>query len=97
MNAMPVIGFVVLAILNILDAALTVVILDRGGRERNPPLAWLMTRLGIIPALALVKLLALTIVGAFLAELGMLLWAFVAVYAAVVVHNWRQLGRMPIL
>lgn len=55
-----------------------------------------MRRVGVLPALVAVNLVAmsLALVCAFLPPRELLVWAFVVVYAAVVLHNRRQLGRL---
>jgi hypothetical protein len=89
-------AFVIL--LQVVDIVTTLVILDRGGRELNPVLAWLFNRLGAVPVLVAIKT----------AFCGLLLWLYVtgvdglvyalgllgALYVAVIVNNLRVLRRI---
>lgn len=59
--------FIAHALLQGADAATTIAILGRGGREANPAMRWLMRKLGLIPALAAAKL---ALCGAALWALG---------------------------
>jgi len=46
-------------LLQIADSLTTVHILKQGGREANPALAWLFDKVGMIPSLVVMKLLAI--------------------------------------
>ena len=46
-------------LLQIADSLTTVHILKNGGREANPLLAWLFNKVGMIPSLVVMKLLAI--------------------------------------
>ena len=46
-------------LLQIADCLTTVHILKQGGREANPVLAWLFDKVGMIPSLVVMKLLAI--------------------------------------
>ena len=46
-------------LLQIADSLTTVHILKQGGREANPVLAWLFDKVGMIPSLVVMKLLAI--------------------------------------
>lgn len=83
--------FALFAVLQFLDYELTSGLLQRGGRELNPVVRWMMERFGQQQGLMLAKLAALG-VGAFLAYTGSA-WALAAlcvVYVGVVAWNWRQ-------
>jgi len=62
--------------LQVADAYLTLRILDRGGKELNKPVRWLMERIGTIPGLAVAK-------GAYIV---------VAIGCAFVVPVWIMCG-----
>lgn len=82
------IWLIICAALQVADSALTVLVINGGGRELNPIIRWLMDKLGMIPALAVTK--------AFL--IAYLAWASIpaltigacAVYAAVVAWNLKE-------
>ena len=48
--------FIALAALQAVDAATTLTVLARGGREANPAMRWLMRKLGLLPALVAAKM-----------------------------------------
>ncbi len=89
-----------LILLQLLDIYTTQRILSRGGRELNKPLAWLMGRLGILPALLVVKV---PVMAAMLwacwdvAEpWGLVGLAMCCVtYVGVVWHNFHQMQGGP--
>jgi hypothetical protein len=93
--------FALLVVLNIADAVLTVQVLGSGGRELNPIMTWVMKRFGVVPALILVKSVALAaFYVAFAVEWRG--WAYAhhltaalcGLYGLVVCNNWRQsVGR----
>lgn len=83
--------------LQLADIWTTLRAFDRNPRayEANPPLRWLMMRLGTVPALAVVKVAAIGIIAAIGLEhphdglaLGVV-GGFCAFYAWIVVRNWR--------
>jgi hypothetical protein len=87
--------FILFAALQVIDAYLTVRILSQGGRELNPMIAWFMSKLGVIPALVVLK-------GVGIAVVAGLVWSgneyadeflavFCALYAGVVAWNYQQL------
>jgi len=78
--------------LNVADVLLTLRIIKQGGRELNPLLAWLMTRIGLKPALIGSKTILLAIAAVVLRSPAVLTLLCLA-YAAVVWHNWRQLRQ----
>jgi Domain of unknown function (DUF5658) len=88
--------FVALCILQILDIASTVGVLANGGRELNPLARWLMMRLGVIPALVLLKSIFLyamwvyALPPEFEFELQIVILGF---YSAVVVSNIHQYNK----
>jgi hypothetical protein len=85
--------FLILVALQAADAYTTWRVLRAGGRELNPALRLLMDRIGIVPALAVVKLVAVLFVGLFLLEHVVILLALVGLYAWVVQNNWRQMRK----
>ncbi|MFC2969352.1 DUF5658 family protein [Acidimangrovimonas pyrenivorans] len=92
---MTTIDFLALAViaLQIGDMTSTLGALRRGGREVNPLLAWLMRRIGVVPALIAAKGLG-TALAVWLWLLGgeTELWLLAALYLWVVLHNMR-VGR----
>lgn len=46
-----------LLVLQLLDGYSTVVALRQGNKEKNPLLIWLMAKIGVIPALAITKII----------------------------------------
>lgn len=85
--------FLILVALQAADAYTTWRVLRGGGRELNPVLRVLMDRIGIVPALAVVKLVAVLFVGLFLLEHAVILLGLIAVYVLVVWNNWQQLRK----
>jgi hypothetical protein len=92
----------IIILLQVLDAATTLSILKLGGRELNPMLKWLMDRLGVVPALAVSKLVLVggVAVVAMLAEntpaLKVLLYLVAMIFAFVCANNiqvWKNLKR----
>ena len=88
--------FAALVLLNVADAVLTVRVLDGGGRELNPIMAKVMGWIGVVPALVVVKVVALA---AFYVGLGVQApdWVYAphvtavlcGFYGLVVCNNWR--------
>lgn len=88
--------FAALVLLNVADAVLTVRVLDGGGRELNPIMAKAMSWIGVVPALVVVKVVALA---AFYVGLGVQApdWVYTphvtaglcGFYGLVVCNNWR--------
>lgn len=84
-----------LIVLQVLDLVLTVKVLNQGGREMNPVIAWLILRVGPVLGIAAAKLPLLAI-GIWLVARPMawtphLLGLLCAVFAWVCWHNWRAL------
>lgn len=87
--------FLLLIVLNILDIHTTIKILDNGGKELNPVMAWLIDKLGIEPALVASKALFLAPVGYYLPSLPVwLMAALIAVYVYVVSNNFIVLKKL---
>lgn len=79
----------ILALLNALDAILTLRILDRGGRELNPLLAPLMARVGALPVLVVSKVVLILVI--YPIGYDPLTWGLCVGYAGLCVWNYRQL------
>ena len=89
---------ILFAVLQLVDVWTTLRAFDRNpaAYEGNPPLRWIMRRLGPLPALIAVKLAA----GAVVLWLGLsypldrvalaIVGALCAYYGAIVVNNWRK-------
>ena len=86
-------------LLQIADAALTIKVLGLGGREMNKALRWLMVKLGVTPALAVLKAIAIvsTAVAVYVADpfhiiITLLALDVIYVYVAVTnYNNWKNL------
>ena len=78
-------------LLQIADCLTTVHILKQGGREANPLLAWLFDKVGMIPSLVVMKLLAI----------GAVAWAWniyatlagIMIYICVIAWNSYQIWK----
>jgi hypothetical protein len=92
--------FILLFFLQIADARTTWMILALGGREENPMLAWLMRKIGIVPALALLKTVCTIPLAVIVRYAGdssavqLVLVAAVLLYLWVVAHNKAVLSKM---
>lgn len=82
-----------LAILLALDAVTTLLILKRGGTELNPVMAALIKAVGAIPAL-LVTHAGLIAAAYYFDASGLVLWAMLALFAALFVNNALVLMRL---
>lgn len=78
------------AALQLLDAALTVAVLRRGGRELNPVMRQAFDLVGVIPALLILKLGLIALVWWAVTDWRFLA-AFDAGYAALCIWNCHQL------
>lgn len=90
--------YLTLILLNLADAWTTAVIMKRG-TELNPGLNWLMSRIGVIPALAVSKTVILGAVGYVTFALSVSWW-YIALsflcgwYSMTVVMNVVQVRRI---
>lgn len=81
-------AFIALMVLQLLDVYTTARVLTQGGRERNPALAWLMSKIGPISAMLLTKALFMSLLWWQLgAAPASLLALFCGVYLVVVINN----------
>lgn len=92
--------YILLCVLNLADVYTTHRILGRGGSERNPLMAWLFARVGVLLGLLLAKV-------PLVAGLGVLVWlgglqgrywllllgAACAVYLYVLWNNLREMRK----
>lgn len=77
-----------IVLLNVLDVLTTMHVLSKGGREINPMVSWMIGKLGIVPALLVVKVFALGVLYSQLAVIPMyILLIIFAVYVAVLANN----------
>lgn len=88
--------FTAIALLQLIDIVTTVLALSKGAIEANKLVAWLMARIGRIPALAISKLalLALLLAAALYAPSVYLAWVMVLIvggYICVVINNVRHI------
>lgn len=77
-----------LALLIALDAVTTLLILKRGGTERNPVMAALIKAVGAVPALVVTHA-GLIAAAYYFDASGPVLWAMLALFAALGVNNLR--------
>lgn len=84
--------FILVVALQAADGFLTWRILRAGGRELNPLVKFFMDRLGFVPGLVVAKLVPVAVAIYVHGQLVPLL-VIAAVYAWVVLHNWRQLFK----
>lgn len=84
--------FLVFILLQIADFLTTVWILNRDGRELNPVINWVMNKLGIIPALLVVKSIAVFAV--WLVDLFWLTSFGVIAYSLVLGHNLYHCNKI---
>lgn len=84
--------------LQLADIASTVRALDKGARELNPVVRWIMARLGTVPGLIVIKgagcaaiIAGILFAHAYSPTIALIAMAiFCAAYAYVVLHNLRQ-------
>ncbi|HOL44529.1 MAG TPA: DUF5658 family protein [Methanothrix sp.] len=87
--------FVLVVLLQIMDVISTNRALSRGAKEANKIIACLMDKIGIIPALVLVKILflAILLIAALFLEASLLIPIYTLIiisYSLVVIHNIRS-------
>jgi len=86
---------VAIVLLGLADVVTTALVLDRGGKEANPLMRWLMDKLG--NGWMVVKLALHIFVAALVWEIPAFLYGgfvFVALYALIVGNNFRVLKKM---
>lgn len=86
----------VLLALQLADAITTVLFIQKGGYERNPFIAWVMERIGVIPALMAVKI-PLCAVLVWANKYPEVQWVFagaIALYVWVVWNNIKVIRRL---
>lgn len=81
---------ILLAALQVGDAATTRRVIDQGGREINPVMRWAFAKLGFWPAIA-IKSVFVVGLGSLLPLLPLV--GLCAFYAGLVAWNWRQIRR----
>lgn len=84
--------YALFAVLQVADLTTTVIAIKKGGGEGNKILASLMNKVGVLPALLVVKTLLVAIVYLVVAYVShpwaeALISAFIALYVWVVVNN----------
>ena len=84
-------AFIILALLNLVDIAITDWALHNGHQEANPLVRWLMGRIGNIPAMVLAK--APLLIGCYLISPHPAVWVAVVAYAGLMVWNLRVIGK----
>ena len=82
-----------LLVLSAIDAALTIAIIKRGGRELNPVLAKLMGKVGVEWALLIVKLAGVGVVWALGPIPTGAQYVLLAAYALVCLWNAKELRK----
>jgi hypothetical protein len=90
-------SILLMILLQTVDYASTVRILNRGGRELNPLLRWAMTQWGVHPALIMFKIIFLAAIYYFYTK-GQLtlgtIWAINCIYSVVAVNNLTVLRKL---
>ena len=82
--------FAALVVLQVLDMYTTVRAMRHGHTEANKYVAWLMDKIGVIPAMLLPKILVMGFFGFYLSEWPWFVLAgLVCFYVWVVQHNYR--------
>ena len=94
LNWEPYTWFALFVLVNVLDAMTTVKALELGGKELNPLMARMMGMVGVIPALAIMKVAMLYFTFTSLGIVILYLPLFVAVYIGVVVWNLYQIKEL---
>jgi len=94
-ETITIILFCVFAAMQIADVLTTIHALDGGCVEANKIVRWAMDKIGVIPALAVVKVLAVGVMGVavILSPIltGYALIALCALYAWVIINNIRAI------
>jgi len=86
--------FYVLVLLQILDLVSTVIALRNPKlQEANGPLAGLMRAIGTLPALLILKAVAMGLIYYYQADIGAGMIALCVLYAGVVANNIRLIKR----
>lgn len=83
-----------LIVVQIVDAITTIKILERGGKELNPAMAWLFEKMGVIEGLFVVKTVICSVFYIWMESIPA--WGFLAIIGltgAVVYHNILQLQK----
>jgi len=94
MNSNEILFFALVG-LNVLDVYTTMQILKQGGRELNPLMAWLMGKIGPLPAMLALKVPLLVAMGLMLTDVPpWMLLALLALYVFVVANNLRVIWRL---
>jgi hypothetical protein len=94
MHRLPIILFILATLLQIADATTTYLILSKGGKELWKPMAWVFSKIGILPGLIVMKLILVGFMTALLLYGGIftmpLLTIICVAYIGVVVFNLRS-------
>ena len=89
----PYTWFALFVLVNVLDAITTVKALKLGGKELNPLMARMMGMVGVIPALAIMKVAMLYFTFTNLGIVILYLPLFVLVYIGVCAWNLYQIRK----
>lgn len=85
--------FIVLVAINGVDVYTTLRIVQAGGREGNPLLAPLVKRMGVVPALLVVKVPLLAVAWFFLRPYPWIMLVLCWVFLAVCVWNYSIIRK----
>jgi hypothetical protein len=86
--------FAIFVALQFADAATTIKILDGGGKELNPVMRWLFSKLGTINGLAVMKTAIILMFYTVIDVIPIWLYlSMIGLYSFVVAHNLRQLYK----
>lgn len=80
--------------LNVIDAILTDEIIERGGKEKNPVMAWIMAQEVTAPYRWSIKLGIVVLYSWFVFPSAIAMLVFIAPFVWVVWHNRNVLKRM---
>jgi hypothetical protein len=82
---------IAIILLQIADLWTTWKVLNEGGNEKNPAMAFLMNWIGVLPALILTKALAITLCVLIYLVQPYVLIPLIIFYGVVVVRNFKQM------
>lgn len=87
--------FILFVVLQFADAATTLAVIKRGGKEKNPVMIYIMGKLGTNAALLATKAVAIGVIYAILPWMPLVVLGLLcAWYTAIVAFNTRSLVRM---
>jgi len=91
------IGVALMVILSAVDAVLTALILDEGGKEKNPVIRWLIGRFGNVPGLVIPKLLSVAAISYIVYTQPDFKWVGWAAAGAFGYISWKNYNLLTAL